>query len=221
MKALNHVNSILFTGRENYVRYKPDLYYIKCDPWRYPLKDFPFNNSYIFNIFTRILNYVVDYQENVVSIEHPIELTYIGFKSKKLMYFYNSLLFSRIIYANVFDDSVFFRPDEDLFYIKFAFTNKEDKLEDYFNYDVVSKVAQGQFDCVDFQEIGSVNFNYVGFNSSNDREFVLNQMKLFDEDNPNKLKFEPFDLPEDFDDLDEITSENILTTAFYHMPFQL
>lgn len=71
MKALNHLNQIVFGGKTNILKCNPIYFYIKCDPFNF--KDF--------STVIKKTDGIIEIQQNVLSIENPIELTYMAFDS--------------------------------------------------------------------------------------------------------------------------------------------
>ncbi|KAK8898041.1 hypothetical protein M9Y10_000301 [Tritrichomonas musculus] len=78
MKALNHINSIVYPDMKKVVRYKLNLHYGKIDDSAYP----NIVRENLFRIFQSFKGFR-DIQEHVFSIENPVERTYVGFDTLK------------------------------------------------------------------------------------------------------------------------------------------
>ena len=78
MEAVNHLNSILYKGKNNVLQYNIELHYASIDEHIFS-KDIRDQIPLIFQQFKGIK----DFQQNVVSLESPVEKTYIGFDSMK------------------------------------------------------------------------------------------------------------------------------------------
>ena len=209
MEALNHINPIVLKYRNNVLCLNASLHYVKIDP----SKCFPqiiINPQVLLINAMNAMSGIADFQQNVFSIECPIELTYIGFSSKKLMYFYNKVLNFRLNYISLFPGASFFKPDENMFYIRYKI-NIDKKLEDIFGDDVMLKIDETQRNCTVFEKEIQV-LTYIGFKEKSDRDYVANALSEFLLKNNDALVFSIIDFDQDieiYDDYDQMTSECI------------
>ena len=112
MEALNHINNIVYKGKKNILQCKLKLHYATIDDTVYPTKI----RKLIPKIFNCIKG-VVDFQPYVLSIESPVERTYIGFDSiENLKNGYISFLHTLNILLNYPNPNLFWKKDG-LFYL--------------------------------------------------------------------------------------------------------
>lgn len=78
MRALNHINLIVYKGKKNILKYKLDLHYASLNDRCFP----KYVRDLVPEIFQQIKGFC-DIQRYVLSIESPVERTYVGFDSHK------------------------------------------------------------------------------------------------------------------------------------------
>ena len=211
LKALNHINSILLRDKDNVMKFNPSLYYLKIDPLK--IKNLNFDP---FPVLTKIVNDMTDvgdFQMNVYSIESPVELTYIGFKSQEYFIFYTMTTFLRLCHLGSFPNDKFFNPKKNLFYIQ---------VQTVLDIDLLTKIDRGiaerikdyQIECTNLRKKMSRRI-FIGFENDEERRFLFFiLLNLYS--NPNvfnvtllEINMESSSSPEN----NELYSENILDVA--------
>ena len=175
MKALNHINSIIYTNNENVLKYKLNLHYGKIDDSAYP-KNVRDNLVILFNSFKGF----EDIQEHVLSIENPVVRTYVGFDSiknlkkayRKFFHYVDILRYG--IYPKIFIKK------KNLIYL-FVIGNVESRIENIISSYFASDV---QKDCTEFRgnvfarNISSfIKASFYGFNGLDNFDKAINLLK--------------------------------------------
>lgn len=211
LKALNHINSILFRDKDNVMKFNPSLYYLKIDPLK--IKNLKVDPFPVLSKIVNDMTDVGDFQMNVYSIESPVELTYIGFKSQEYFLFYNMTTFIRLNHLCYFPKAKFFNPKKNLFYIQ---------VQTVLDIDLLTKIDRGiaerikdyQIECTDLRKKMSRRI-FIGFENDEERKFLFFKLlNLYS--NPNvfnvillEINVDSTSPPEN----NELYSENLLDVA--------
>lgn len=176
LRALNHINSIVLKDIKdvNIVKFNPSLFYTKIDPFKYSV--LPNKNTWsLLEKTVKNLVDVGDFQMKVRSIESPIELGYIGFKSKRYLSFYHQLVLVRLINLSTNPDINFFNPNDRLFYLQYQTKNGVDLVR-CVKSEFIDKIKDYQPNCLKLDEHNHQMFSYIGFETEQERGFAFFQL---------------------------------------------
>lgn len=169
MKALNHVNSIIYKGHTNILHYNEDLYYASFDD--------SFHSPSIRNFLPKLFHSfkgVEDFQRYVLSIENPVERIYIGFDSNKHLKKCSYKYIYRVNMLDAFPNIKLFWKKKGLFYlyVKYPYGIFQSRFGELITKNISCFADDVQYNCADliyFKEINKSRLfltTYLGYKTN-------------------------------------------------------
>ena len=164
MKAVNHINSIVFKNKKNVLKYETNLFYASINELLYPERI----REQIPKLF-QMFKGVEDIQRSVLSFENMVEKTYIGFDSIKHLKKCHYKMKKRFEILLKWPIAKLFWRNKELKYLYIKSPKSLMLLIHYFKneFDFISKFVEDiQSDCIDTDENAMIFYvSYLGFES--------------------------------------------------------
>lgn len=172
MRAINHINKIVFKGKNNVLKYNKELHYASINVFMYPknIRDL------IPSIFDSIEG-VKDVQSLKVSIDCPIEKTYVGFDTlENMKKGYHKFMYLLNIYLNCKEPKIFVKKNDVNYY--FVIEVNHNKIIDDLIKELANSADDFQDYCTEYLYGGNIrNATYLGFKLFGDLIDVENKFK--------------------------------------------
>lgn len=167
MTVVNHLNSILYKDKSNVLQYNTEYIYAAIDDHFYP-QNVREQIPKIINSFKGVM----DFQHYVVSVESPVEKSYIGFDNlnhlKKCHY---KFVYKLNILLSCFEPKLFWKKKN----LHYLYLRSKDKFSSDFDVFIKNRIieysiADIQKNCNDLEYSSPVEFEqvystYLGFDS--------------------------------------------------------